>query len=61
MQDAIDRLVRLYGNVCCQGSLELAELELKSELRSQLKLERCALKIYALQIVCTPNDIAMCS
>ena len=42
MQDAIDRLVRLYGNMCCQGSLELAELELKSELRSQLKLERCA-------------------
>ena len=42
-QDAIDRLVRLYGNVCCHGSMELAELELKSELRSQLKLERCAL------------------
>lgn len=41
-QDAIDRLVRLYGNVCCHGSIELAELELKSELRSQLKLERCA-------------------
>ncbi|CAL5222730.1 g5137 [Coccomyxa viridis] len=40
VQDAIDRLVRLYGNVCCQGSIELAELELKSELRSQLKLER---------------------
>ena len=36
--------MRLYGNVCCQGSLELAELELKSELRSQLKLERCALR-----------------
>ena len=43
LQDAIDRLVRLYGNVCCHGSVELAELELKSELRSQLKLERCAL------------------
>ena len=45
MQDAIDRLVRLYGNMCCQGSLELAELELKSELRSQLKLERCVLDL----------------
>ena len=42
MQDALDRLVLLYANVCCQGSAELAELELKAELRSQLKLERCA-------------------
>ncbi len=40
MQDAIDRLVLLYANVCCHGSAELAELELKSELRSQLKIER---------------------
>ena len=42
MQDALDRLVLLYANVCCQGSAELAELELKAELRSQLKLERSA-------------------
>ena len=42
MQDASDRLVHLYANVCCHGSAELAELELKSELRSQLKMERCA-------------------
>ncbi|CAK0783757.1 hypothetical protein CVIRNUC_006956 [Coccomyxa viridis] len=40
VQDALDRLVLLYANVCCQGSAELAELELKAELRSQLKLER---------------------
>ena len=40
MQDALDRLVNQYAIVCCQGSAELAELELKSELRSQLKLER---------------------
>lgn len=40
MQDAIDRLVHLYASVCCHGSAELAELELKSELRSQLKIER---------------------
>jgi hypothetical protein len=29
-----------YARVCCHGNGELAELELKAELRSQLKVER---------------------
>lgn len=32
----------MYAVVCCNGNLQLAELELKAELRYQLKLERCA-------------------
>lgn len=42
LQDALAQLAACYARVCCQGSLELAELELKAELRSQLKVERCA-------------------
>jgi hypothetical protein len=35
--------VHLYSVVCCSGNAELAELELKAELRSQLKMERCVI------------------
>lgn len=40
MQDVLNRLVQMYAVVCCNGNMQLAELELKAELRSQLKLER---------------------
>ena len=43
MQEAQKQLVELYAVVCCHNNLLLAQLELKAQLRSQLKLERCAL------------------
>ncbi|CAL8461976.1 g1507 [Coccomyxa elongata] len=40
VQEAQKLLVDLYAVVCCRGNLMLAQIELKAQLRSQLKLER---------------------
>ena len=42
LQEAQKKLLELYAVVCCHNNLVLAQLELKAQLRSQLKLERCA-------------------
>lgn len=40
-QEAQKELVQLYADICCKGNVPMAQVTLKAELRSKVKLERC--------------------